>query len=260
MARTFNGTSDKVTFGSESAVDDIAPFTAVALIRPTANITDERQILTKMDASWSGSMYLTAYAAGGGNNKVVVVRSGSAPLFTETAADVIVPSVWNVLVSTWNGVGVSGLANVYTCQLGGVITETSYTSRTGISGAISDASPNIMVGARISDATFFAGGIAECAIWNRVLTDGEIRALGRGFAPAFFPRGRVFYSLIDGRHSPEINMAGTTHGTVTGTTFLDHPPVIYPRQMGVQVPTVGGSSFKAAWARGANVVIGSGAR
>lgn len=154
----------------------------------------------------------------------------------------------------------SGLANVYTCQLGGVITETSYTSRTGISGAISDASPNIMVGARISDATFFAGGIAECAIWNRVLTDGEIRALGRGFAPAFFPRGRVFYSLIDGRHSPEINMAGTTHGTVTGTTFLDHPPVIYPRQMGVQVPTVGGSSFKAAWARGANVVIGSGAR
>lgn len=129
MARTFNGTSDKVTFGSESAVDDIAPFTAVALIRPTANITDERQILTKMDASWLGSMYLTAYAAGGGNNKVVVVRSGSTPLFTETAADVIVPSVWNVLVSTWNGVGVSGLANVYTCQLGWVITETSYTSR-----------------------------------------------------------------------------------------------------------------------------------
>ena len=259
MARTFDGTDDRVTFGSETAVDDLTAFTSVALVRRTGAIASERQILTKMGGSFTGSMYLAATGDGTNNNKLIVVRTGGSTAYAESVADAIPLNAWAVAVSVWPGDAVR--PKLYLCTLGGTLAELSYVSQTAGLYAPSDASAAIMVGGReAADATYFAGGLAECAVWNRVLADDELRALGCGFAPEFFPRGRVFYSRIDGRHSPEINMAGTTHGTVTGTTFLDHPPVIYPRQMVVQVPTVGGSSFKAAWARGANVVIGSGAR
>ena len=260
MARTFDGVDDQIAFGSEAAIDDLIPYTAVALVRITSDIVDERQILVKMNAVYNGTMYLAASGGGGNNNKVFTFISGSAAWFAESVADALVVDTWRVVVSTWAG-GSGTAPKLYACTLGGALAELSYVSQTGGNGRVTDAGATLRVGSRDPlDATFFAGGLAECALWNRVLTADELQALGRGFAPAFFPRGRVFYNLIDGRHSPEINMAGTTHGTVTGTTFLDHPPAIYPRQMGVQVPTVGGSSFKAAWARGANVVIGSGAR
>ncbi len=93
-----------------------------------------------------------------------------------------------------------------------------------------------------------------------MLSADELNALGKGFAPAFFPSGRVMYSPVDGRSSPELNYAGTTHGTVTGTTYLEHPPVIYPSRMAMTKTGASASSFKAAWARGSNVLIGIGAR
>lgn len=261
MARTFDGVDDQIAFGSEAAIDDVAPFTSMAMVRITANVTDERQILTKMNSSFNGSMFIAATGGGGNNNKIFCFRSGSTPLYAESAVNALVVDTWRVIITEWDGALASTFPKIFACDLGGVIAELSYVSQSTISGSISDGSATLRIGARDPlDASFFAGGLAECALWNRLISDDEKRALGRGFAPAFFPRGRVFYSPVDGRHSPEINMAGTTHGTVTGTTFLDHPPVIYPRQMGVQVPTVGGSGFKAAWARGANVVIGSGAR
>ncbi len=260
MARTFDGVDDQIAFGSEAAIDDLGPFTACAIVRITGNVTDERQIFTKMNSSYNGKMFLAATGGGGSNNKIFVMVSASDSIYAESAADVLVVDTWRVVISSWAG-GTAVSPKIYACTIGGALAEVSYTTQDGGSGVVTDAAATLRIGTRDPlDATFFAGGLAECALWNRVLTDDELRALGRGFAPSFFPRGRVFYNPIDGRHSPEINMAGTTHGTVTGTTFLDHPPVLYPRQMGVQVPTVGGSSFKAAWARGANVVIGAGAR
>lgn len=261
MARTFDGVDDQIAFGSEAAIDDLTAYTAMVLVRTTGNVTDERILVSKFTSGYVGTIYLGATGSGGNNNKVYTYISGSTGWYAESAVDALIANTWRVIIATWAG-GIAVAPKLWACTLGGTLAELSYTGTpTGGNGRVSDASATLRVAARdAADATFFAGGLAECAIWNRVLTDDELRALGRGFAPAFFPRGRVFYNPIDGRHSPEINMAGTTHGTVTGTTFLDHPPVIYPRQMGVQVPTVGGSSFKAAWARGANVVIGAGAR
>jgi hypothetical protein len=265
MARTFDGVDDQIAFGSEAAIDDVAVYTAFALIRITGNVVDERTVLSKFKSDYSaGKLFISLAGNGVSNNKVfTLITTSAGSIASESAADVLVVNTWRAIVTTWDGtVNVGPTPKIYAGTIGGAIAEVSYTSQDDGSGLLTslDASASLRVGTRDPLDTFFAGGLAECALWNRVLTADEIRALGRGFAPAFFPRGRVFYSLIDGRHSPEINMAGTTHGTVTGTTFLDHPPVIYPRQMGVQVPTVGGSSFKAAWARGSNVVIGSGTR
>lgn len=263
MARTFDGVDDQVAFGSEAAIDDLAAFTACALVRITGNVTDERQILNKMNSSFNGAMYISATGGGGNNNKIFSLIGGSSSAYSETTADILAVNTWKVIVTTWGGGAGSDLIHIYSCTLGGTIAEASYTgSPVWVTGRDSDAAATLRIGTRDPlDATFFAGGIAECALWNRVLSADELAALGRGFAPAFFPNGRVFYSKVDGRSSPELNYAGTTHGTLTGTTYLEHPPMIYPARMGtMKTGGVAGSSFKAAWARGSNAVIGAGAR
>lgn len=230
MARTFDGVDDQVAFGSEAAIDNLAAYTACALVRITANITDERQILTKMTSGYVGSMYLTAVGDGSSNNRILTlgIMTGTDG-YAESVAGALVVNTWRVVVATYAGVGITA-PRIYVGDLGSTIAEVSYLAgaHQGSGTKESDASATLRIAARDPLDTFFVGGLAECALWNRVLSDGEIASLGRGFAPAFFPQGRVFYSKVDGRSSPEFNYAGTTHGTVTGTTYLDHPPVIYP--------------------------------
>lgn len=238
MARTFDGVDDQVAFGSESAIDNLSTFTAVAYIRPTANITDERQILVKMDSGFVGNMYITALGSGGNNNKISAYRvaTGNDP-YSETVADILVPNTWKIILVYFDSANFFQSQKIFHSTVGGVMTEASYavggTSGTWSGTLEADASATLRVGSRDSaDATYFAGGIAECALWNRILTAGEIKAIGQGFSPLFFPNGRVFYSPINGRNNPERNYSGAgSSGTVTGTTFLDHPPVIYPNSV-----------------------------
>jgi len=229
MARTFGGVSDQIAFGSEAALDDLSPYTAMALVRTTGDVTDERMLLSKFTSGYVGTIHLGATGGGGNNNKIYTYVAGSTPWYAESAVNALVANTWRVVVATWAG-GVSVAPKLWACTLGDTIAELSYTGTpTGGTGRVSDASATLRVGARdAADATFFSGGLAECALWNRLLTDDELRALGRGFTPAFFPRSRVFYCSIDGRTSTERNWAGTTHGTVSGAVYLEHPRVIYP--------------------------------
>ena len=264
MALTFDGVNDQVAYGSEAAIDDLMGFTACAYLYTTSDVTAEQSVIAKCKSDYSAmELFISATGSGGNNNKIFLYVHTNDPNgpYAESVANTLVLNTWQIVVTTWVGtVGVTA-PKIYVGTVGGVIAEPSYAVSSAGTGAYqSNASASLRLGTRDPLDTFYAGGLAEAAIWNRVLTGDEIAALGRGFAPAFFPRGRVFYSPLAGRQSTEPNWAGTTHGTVTGATFLDHPPIIYPRQMGVQVPTVGGSGFKAAWARGANVVIGAGAR
>lgn len=69
------------------------------------------------------------------------------------------------------------------------------------------------------------GMLAEFAIWDHIMSAPEITALSKGFAPAFFPNGRVMYypllrDLVD-RHNAA--------PTITGTPIVQpHVPIIYP--------------------------------
>lgn len=44
--------------------------------------------------------------------------------------------------------------------------------------------------------SYFSGQVCECAVWARVLWDGEVRALGLGWSPLFFPHGLIFYAPL----------------------------------------------------------------
>ena len=230
MARTFDGVDDQIAFGSEAAIDNISTYSACAIVRITAAITSERQILAKMDSGYVGNMFFATTGSGGNNNKIFTYRpaTGADP-YSESVADILAVDTWKVIVVTFDSANLLSSPLIYACTVGGAIAEVSYAANGAWVGTLeADAGATLRVGARDAADNFFQGGLAECAIWNRVLTAGEIGALGRGFSPLFFPVGRVFYTPVDGRNSPEHNLAGTTHGTLTGTTYLEHPPVIYP--------------------------------
>lgn len=116
---------------------------------------------------------------------------------------------------------------------------------------------NLWIGNRMSDGLRpFLGSLAEVAIWNRVVSADERKALSQKFAPSMFPGGLVLYLPLTGRNSPEKNLApgGFNSGTVTGTAYIDHLPIINPRrQRTFGTPSVTTYNQSVAMAAGASL-------
>lgn len=79
----------------------------------------------------------------------------------------------------------------------------------------------------------FLGRLAEVAVWNAELTDGEHALLARGISPLRIrPGNLILYYPLFGTMSPEPNLAvgGATYNlTITGTPDqADHAPVMPP--------------------------------
>ena len=71
------------------------------------------------------------------------------------------------------------------------------------------------------------GRIGHVAVWNVALTDQDLAALAIGISPLRMKRENlVFYSPINGNHSPETDLVGGRNLTVNGTlTKQEEPPV-----------------------------------
>lgn len=68
--------------------------------------------------------------------------------------------------------------------------------------------------------------IAEVAIWDVALTDGEVKTLAAGKSPwQVRPESLVGYIPLFGNESPELDFVDGTTLTVTGATAADHAPV-----------------------------------
>lgn len=224
MARTFNGSSDHIAFGSDASCDQLSAFTAYALVRPTATVSGEKQVLTKMTSGFVGKMYIALDAT---DKIFCFINRATTNCTAASANSAIVTNTWNVVVVTWAGVGNAPV--IYRCDLGGTLTDITSTSAVGSGSLFDDSSALLRLATRDPlDATFYGGGLADCALWNRVLNSTELNSLGAGNSPEFNTSGLVFASRITGTASPEINTTGGTNGTVTGTSLLTHPSVTYP--------------------------------
>ncbi len=75
---------------------------------------------------------------------------------------------------------------------------------------------------------FFAGGLAEVAVWNAALTAGEIAALAKCFNPRLIrPQSIVYFNrLINESLDIRGGLALTNVGGAT--TVATHPKIIYP--------------------------------
>lgn len=96
---------------------------------------------------------------------------------------------------------------------------------TAPSGSLINNADNYVIGNRKSDnARAWDGMIAEFAIWDRILADAELEALADGYSPALIRNSLVSYV-------PQIRASGDWRNgasTVTGTTVIEHPRIIYP--------------------------------
>jgi hypothetical protein len=104
-------------------------------------------------------------------------------------------------------------------------------------GTVVNNANNYLIGNRSTADRNFDGTLEEVAIWDRILTDDEIRAItGDCASPLVFPRSlRSYFPLV----RDVKNIKGSTV-SVTGTAVKPHGRVYYPgvrRNLGIQNST-----------------------
>ena len=72
---------------------------------------------------------------------------------------------------------------------------------------------------------YLGGSLAEFGKWDRALTDEELAALAKGFAPTFFRHNLAWYvPMIRPYHEHVAGLSLTNNSS----TVVDHPNIIYP--------------------------------
>ena len=129
------------------------------------------------------------------------------------------------------------------CHYAGVFA--SSTSRTvykdGVAGTTNTGSATpaslnrVTLGAFVGSTTVnpLNGDAAEFGLWNVALTAEDIATLADGVSPLLVrPDALVGYWPVMGRTSPEVDIIGERHATLSGTPAqAAHPPMRYPGQV-----------------------------
>ena len=142
-------------------------------------------------------------------------------------------STWQHITITYDGSDVGNDAVLY---INGV--DASWTTVTSPSGNFqTNSTAHTWGNLTASSSEAFDGMLAECALWNRVLSTGEIGGLADGYAPSFFPNGLLSYipmvrDVVD-------YVAGAP--SVNGAAVQDHPRIIVPAPVFYSIPSGAGS-------------------
>ncbi|KKL48686.1 hypothetical protein LCGC14_2323050, partial [marine sediment metagenome] len=108
-------------------------------------------------------------------------------------------------------------------------------------GAVTTNTDKYVLGNRGAGNRGWDGRQAELGVWDRILSDAEMAALGKGASPLNFPDALVMpiplvRDVIDYMND---------NPTVTGTTVIEHPPkIFYPgsSQIGLDAAAVGATT------------------
>jgi hypothetical protein len=220
MARSFNGSSDKIVKGSGTLYIGLP--VSMSCWFKAANTTHNGTLVAHGNSANNGDR-LALSALGGvtgdpvGAQHVDNVASADGNAFTTAGFSA---NVWH------HACGVFTSVSSRTAYLDGGNSATDTNTQASI-GIDRTSIGNLE---RQTPANFFNGEIAEVGIWNSTLTASEVWALSRGFAPPMVkPSGLICWMPLMGRNSPEPNYwkAGDLF-TVTGTAQADHTRIIYP--------------------------------
>lgn len=219
MARDFDGTDDRIDWASVFTTSGqaltIAAWAWIDVLTPaTASVL----FCGSASGGNAGTLFLQT---GGVNGRITFNRLGSTTK-VRTTVDTVGIGSWNHWLVTDDGSLTAANAHIY---FNG--TEPSYATTTNGATETAANSTWALGGLPVAAGNNWNGRLAEVGVWNRVLTAGEIALLARAFAPSFITPGLRFYCPVGGR-STEINRFGAASTTTVGTTYLEHPRVIYP--------------------------------
>jgi hypothetical protein len=252
MARSFNGSSDRILVGIKSALQP-TNVSVAAWFNPTA--TTDGQTVIGYDKS-AGQSYMLGIGVVTAGNAVFLSFNGGW-YSAHGLVSLLAAGAWNHMIGTYDGTTMRLYVNGTVTGTTAALPSIDYTMGAGEGLTIG------YYGNNGTPANYYTGDVAECAVWDAALSQGEISALARGYSPKLIrPAAILEYLPLWGRTSPELGIVNGFTGALNGTGNVAHPRVIMSsgRKHRKMTTAAVGGGFQAAWARGANTVIGAGAR
>lgn len=224
MARSFNGTSDRIGFAGINGLGTLVAngaFTLSVWIYQTSH-----NVRMSALADWN--------SAGSAQSVDIEITAANAIAWNVgiNTANTVVTTGVTAALNTWYHVALTydGSTIAKAFVLGTVGSTTIAQNR-----ALPNGTTLTLGRGGAFNSLFFAGRIAELVVWKGVvLTANQIKALAAGANPAMTnPGGIVLYLPLPGADSPEPDYSGSRlNGTLTGTAAANHPPV----QPGIIIP------------------------
>jgi hypothetical protein len=215
-ARNFNGTSDRIDLAS--AISAIAGGNARSVsiwVFPTSIPATAQDVFSYGTNTLDLGFRFTLSGTASGDMQVGFVSDN-----IHTTGTPILATTWQHLCIVVPGPTTTGTVLYYN---GAAQTASAASGNTLNTGS---TAPGIGYNNLVS-ANFFAGRIADLAVWNVALTATEVRGLSQGQRPSMIRSASLKgWWPIDGLQSPEPDLSGNkNNGTVTGTTAAFGPPL-----------------------------------
>lgn len=217
MARNF-ATTDNLSFGDLTLFDGLGAISCAMWINPDTVTTDARFVGKGGTVDTNQAMFFSMDTAANGQARIAISAGAGLRWVADTGDGVIVAGSWMHLAYVWSGGNAGAIYKNGVSQ-----TLTDLVAQTPLS--IQNTAKLFRIGAD-EDTAGIDGNIAEVSLWNRALSLTEVEIAYRA-GPWAVPKGLLMYVPIFGIVSPESDFSGNNnHGTVTGTTRIDHPPGI----------------------------------
>lgn len=238
MAYTFNGTTDKWVLADRPGFDTVDG-TVACWFKTT--MTAKGNMLRRDDGG-SQRHFLLRTIDGGDAGKVQfqIIYGGNPDVKSSGTYN---DGAWHHAAATWSWNG--STTTTITLYVDGS------SQGTNTASAADSASAQAMdVGVlAVSSAEWYAGDLCEAAMWNAVLSAGEIASIAKRSSPLIVrPAALQMYIPMV---RAQTDMRGYAV-TVTGTTVAPHAPTLYPRgnRSLKRVTAVGGGGgFSSAFFR-----------
>lgn len=255
MAYSFDGNGDSVHWGDRPVISDATTLTGCGWCY-NANLTTDHYIVGNRAADGinAGFELFTddvGFITGRTNTYNIAVDDGANDVFIEGATNAALQDTWQHVLFSFSPNVASGLE----LWIDGVEDANSPVSTVSVDH-VGQSNEVIQAGEKANGTRDRNGRLAEIAFWDRVLSDAEKTALGRGYSPLHFRRGLIFYDpMIRGLRD---RISGTAGTVVNNAAVIQHPRMLYPRtRRGRAFPADAGApvTFNPAWARGSNVIL-----
>lgn len=227
MARSFNGSTDRIDYGNVDATVAQAQTFHCKIYSNNTPTGDEFFFVrhTSGDSSFSPIIQFDGSALG------MQINYTGTTFKRYSGASAFPDATWFDFILTWDGSITATNCHLYVDNV-----EVSYGSTQNASGTQQTPSGSWTLGGwLLGDGPNLDGRLADIGWWNRVITADERGILAAAYTPKFILNGLKFApDLI--RNQRDI-ISGQT-GTLDGTTVSEHPRIINPFGPQVASPTV----------------------
>jgi hypothetical protein len=217
-SRSFNGTTNRLDWAN--IFNPKGSALTISAWMKGSSFGNNYFLCVNRDASNTGIAFSNIHSSG----QLQFLRTGTTSLYRYTAQSLFSTGTWYHVLVTHDG-AINTYSSIHIYVNG---TECSYTGGGGQNGASEhDHSSTWSVGGRVQDdIRNFNGLLAQVAVWDAVLSAGNIGSLAAGAAPSTLPTNLRFY--YPGNTDPLTDTVTEKDATADGSTqSTDGPTITY---------------------------------